>query len=169
MKKNGFTLIELIIVIVLFVMLAAAVFWTFVAGLRAWDSGWNRADVRQAGNLAIEIMTRELSQAKSFTVAQAGKVKFDADIDNDDSDETVTFAADDGCLKRTVDGIATVSTPNLQKLEFAYRDLNDAAMTFPITGNDHDNIRGIVIFLILNKGDETIMLSSGVYVRNQEL
>lgn len=167
--KRGFTLIELIIVIVLFSMLAAATFWTFVVGLRAWGSGRDRAYIRQDANLAIERMVRELSQAKSFTIAQADQVKFDADIDNDDTDETVTFAISDSSLERTVDGTTTVLTPDLQTLEFSYRDLNDVAMALPITGNDRDNIRVIVMSLTLNEGDETFVLSSSAYARNQGL
>ena len=169
MKKTGFTLLELIIAIVFFTIFAGVVFWTFVVGLRVWGSGMNRAYIRQDANLAIERMVRELSQAKSFTIAQADQVKFDADIDNDGTVETVTFAISDGSLERTVDGTTTVLTSDLQTVEFSYRDLNDAAMAFPITGNDRDNIRVIVMFLTLNEGKETFTLSSSAYARNQGL
>ena len=169
MKKTGFTLIELVIVIVFFTIFSGAAFWTFAAGLRAWGSGRDRTYIRQDASLAIERMVRELSRAKGFTIAQAAQVKFAADIDNDDSDESVTFAVNDGSLERTVDGTTTVLTSRLKTLELSYRDLNDTVMAFPITGNDRDNIRVVVISLTLDEGAETFELSSGAYVRNQGL
>lgn len=170
--KKGITLIELIIVIVVLSIIAGFMSWTFVAGLRLWNSSKNRADIRQSGNLAMERMVRELSQASSFTIAQAGQVKFDADVDNDGTDETVTFSTSDSELIRKVDGTETVLTPNVQTFGLSYRDLNDVIMPFPITGGpggDRDNIRVVIISLTLDKADETVSLSSGVYARNQGL
>ena len=167
--KKGITLIELIIVIVFLTILVGFVSWVFIAGLRSWSFSKNRTDIRQDGNLALEKMVRELNQASSFTIAQVGQVKFVADIDSDGTNETVTFSITDSNLNRTVDGITTVLTPDAQALGFLYRDLNNAAMTFPITGGDRVNIRLVIISLTLNKVDETINLSSSAYARNQGL
>lgn len=169
MEKNGFTLIELIIVTALIGILTGVIALIFAVGLKTWSSGMGRANLRQDGNLAIEIMVRELSQAKSFTTAQSSQVKFDADIDDDGIDEQITFAISGANLTRTVDGTAAVLISNLQAFDLLYRDLNDVSMAFPITGGDRDNIRIIIMSLILNKGDETFTLSSSVYARNQGL
>ena len=167
--KKGVTLIELIIVIVFLSILIGFVSWVFIVGLRSWSFSKNRSDIRQDGNLALEKMVRELSQASSFTIAQAEQVKFVADIDSDGTNETVTFSVTDSNLNRTVDGVTTVLTPDAQTLGFLYRDLNDAVMTFPITGGDRVNIRVVIISLTLNKVDETVNLSSSAYARNQGL
>jgi len=167
--KKGFTLIELIIVIVLFTMLSVAVFWTFVAGLKIWNSGKNRADIRQGGNWAIEKMVRELSQAYSIREAVEDEITFWADPDGDDE---VTFNTDDNELIRTTDSVETILTPYVETLELSYRDINNGLMTLP-EGTDsqaeRDNIRVIIISLTLNQGDEAVTLSSSVYTRNQGL
>ncbi len=167
--KKGITLIELIIVIVLLSILVGFVSWVFVVGLRSWSSGKDRADIRQSSNLALERMVRELSQASSFTIAQAGQVKFVADLDDDGTDETVTFSVSNSELISDIDGTATVLAPDVQAFGLLYRDLNNVIMTFPISGGDRDNIRVIIISLTLNKVDETINLSSSAYARNQGL
>ena len=167
--KKGITLIELIIVIVLLSILVGFVSWVFVVGLRSWSSGKDRADIRQSSNLALERMVRELSQASSFTIAQAGQVKFVADLDDDGTDETVTFSVSNSELFSDTDGTATVLAPDVQAFGLLYRDLNNVIMTFPISGGDRDNIRVIIISLTLNKADETINLSSSAYARNQGL
>jgi prepilin-type N-terminal cleavage/methylation domain-containing protein len=167
MKKKGFTLIELIIVIVLLSVLVGVAAWTFVAGLRSWNSGIDRANIRQDGSFALEIMVRELSQADSFTIAQEDNVKFDADIDNDGSNETITYSTSDSELSRKVNGTTTVLSPDVDTFLLSYRDLNDTAMTPPITGAEHDDIRVITISLTMDRFDETLTLSSSAYARNQ--
>ncbi len=167
--KKGITLIELIIVIILFILLSGFFLWTFSVGLKMWDSGRRRAEIRQSGALAIERMVRELSQASSFTIAQAEQVKFDADLDNDGSDETVTLSISGSELMWEAGAAEMVLASSVQNLAFSYRDLNNTAMAFPITGNERDDIRVVIIALTLSDEDETVILSSGVYTRNQGL
>ena len=165
-RKNGFTLIELVISVMLFSILATFVALAFLAGLRSWNSSSNRAQIRQSGSFALEIMTRDLSQANSFTIAQADQVKFDADIDNDGSDETITYDINGTELTRKVGGQETLLSPDTDTFALSYIDLNNTTMTFPVTGADRDDIRVVVISLTMDKADETINLSSSAYARN---
>lgn len=167
--KKGITLIELMIVIVLFTILAGFVTWVYVVGLKSWSTSRDRAEIRQDANAALERMVRDLSQASNFTIAQAGQVKFDADVDEDGTDETVTYSVSDSNLNRKVGGITTVLAPNVQTFGLSYRDLNDTAMATPIIGNERDDIRVVVISLTMDRADETITLSSSAYARNQGL
>lgn len=165
--KKGFTLIELIITIALFSILAISVFWTFMVGLRVWDSGKNRADVRQEGNLAIEIMTRELSQASSITIADSDKVKFSADLNDDGEIESITLNVGGSNLNRTVEDVAVALAKNVSTLQLAYYDFNNNLLDVPVAAGQRADIRLITIVLTMNKGEEAVTLSSGVYLRNQ--
>lgn len=170
--KRGLTLIELIIVIVLFSILAVSVSWGFVVGLTSWSSGLNRADLRQDGNWAIEIMVREISQASIITAADSDNITFVADVDDDGTNETVTFDISNNNLNRTVGSIATVLTSNVQTLDLSYRNIVNKLMTLPedtSAQDERDKIRVIIISLTLNNVDETLTLSSSVYARNQGL
>lgn len=168
-NKKGFTLIELTIVIVLFIILSIALFWTFVAGLKIWNSGKNRSDIRQGGNWAIERMVRELSQAYSIRNADGDEITFWADSDGDDE---VTFNVDDNELIRTAGSAETILTPYVDTLTLSYRDINNNLMTLPqdtASQSKRDNIRVIIMSLTLNAGDDTVTLSSSIYTRNQGL
>jgi Tfp pilus assembly protein PilW len=167
--QKTITLVELMISLVLFIILAGSFLWIFTTGLKLWHFGKNRAGIRQGGTLAIDRMVRELSQASSFTIVQSNQVKFDADLDNDGSDETVTFVVEGGDLIETIDGTAAVLAANVDTLIFSYRDLNDDVMSFPVIGGDYDNVRVVTVSLVLDEEDETITLSSSAYTRNQGL
>lgn len=169
--KKGLTLIELIIVIALFSILAVAVFWTFVVGLKVWGSGMDRGYIRQDANLSIERMVRELSEASEFSRARSDEVDFNADLDGDGSVETIKFdISNDNNLERTEDSIAVIMAGNVQTFTLGYYlDGDNDTLLSSVTGPSRDDIRVIVISLTLDDGDETITLSSSVYARNQGL
>ena len=170
--RRGTTLIELIIVIVLFSMLAGFISWTFVAGLQVWDSGINRSNVRQDASLAMEKMVRELAQASLITAAQVDGITFVADLDDDGSNETITLDVSSNNLRRAEGSLSTILASNVQSFDLSYRNLDNKLMVVPedTSGPDErDKIRVIIISLTMNKGDETITLSSSVYARNQGL
>ena len=168
--KSGFTLIELIIVILLFSVIVAFVSWGFVTGLKVWNFGKDRADMIQNGNLTLEKMMRELSQASSITDADDNTITFLADIDDDGADEAITYSVSSNNINRTEDGTSTILASDVQTFQLSYRDLNDNAMSIPsdvASQQKRDDIRIITIALTFNKADETINLSSSVYARNQ--
>lgn len=167
--KQGFTLVELIIVVVLFSVLVAAVLWTFIAGLRVWDSGRGRAYIGQDANLAVERMMRELSQASEINRAQSDEIDFDADLDGDGSVETIKFdVSNDNNLERTENNIPVVIAAGAQNFTLGYYlEGDNENLLSSVTGPSRDDIRVIVIALTLNEGDEEITLSSSVYARNQ--
>lgn len=168
LRIKGVTLIELIIVMALVSILASAVSFAFAVGLKVWSSGRSRAEIRQDGNLAMERMVRELSQASRITIADATKekVKFSADLDQDGEIESITFNTIENNLNRTVEDIAVVLARNVETFRLTYYDLNNNLLEAPMAPAERDNIRVITITLTMNKVDETIILSSSVYVRN---
>lgn len=168
--RKGFTLVEFIIVILLFSVLIMAASWAFVVGLRVWDSGRKRAGIRQESSWAMERMVREISQASSITDADEDEMAFVADLDDDDSDETITFSISDNELIRTEDAVDVVLARNVQTFSLSYRDYDNTLLSIPsgvASQGKRDLIRVIIVSLTMNNADETITLSSSLYVRNQ--
>lgn len=162
--KKAFTLIELIIVIALLAVIVGFTGWSFVVGLRVWNSGWNRAQIQEDANLAIETMVRELSQASDITTADDGEIIFEADLDDDGAVETATYNVNNSNLIRTIDAVATVLAPNVQAFGLSYLDLNNSPWILP---QDPADIRVVTISLTMSNVDETFSLSSSAYLRNQ--
>jgi prepilin-type N-terminal cleavage/methylation domain-containing protein len=170
--KKGFSLIEILIVISLFTVIVGFALWAFVMGLRAWNSGQNRAEIRLDATYALERMVREISQASNIGIAQDDTVKFSADVNNNGVNETITYKVVDNNLIRSIpdlllEDIILVVARSADSLQLVYYDLDNNLLTPPIIGAQQDTIRLIQITLNMNKADETLTLSSSAYARNQ--
>lgn len=80
--KKGLTLIELFVVIVMLAILVVTVGYLFLTGLKLWDQGYARSDIRGDISQAMELISKNLRQAKS--------------IDAFPTESTITFTADLG-------------------------------------------------------------------------
>ena len=171
MKKSGLSLIELLITVTLFSVIAAVVSLIFLTGLRTWDSARIRANLRQDAGLAMERMARELSEASAVNTAKSNEIDFDADLDGNGTPETIKFAVShDNNLERTESGTSVILARAVQSFTAGYYlDGDNDTLLSSVTGPSLGNIRVIVLTLALNDGDETFTLSSSVYIRNQGL
>jgi prepilin-type N-terminal cleavage/methylation domain-containing protein len=85
-KKKGLTLIELLITTAVLSILVLTVGYTFIIGLKLWDEGYNRSDIRTDLSQALELVSKNLRQAKSIDALTAGSITFTADLgDGDDT------------------------------------------------------------------------------------
>jgi len=173
--KKGFTLIELIITVALFAILVTAASWVFLVGSRAWESGRNRAGMRQDAALAMERMVREIGLASEITRARADEIDFEADMDQDELVEEITFdVSNDNNLERTVNvagpDTAVIMARDVQSFTLGYYlEGDNGDLQSSVTGPTMDEIRVVVITLTLSNGDETVTLSASAYARNQGL
>ncbi len=168
--RKAFTLIELVVAIVLISIFVISVFGVFRVGLTVWGSGLDRAHLRQDSHAAVQRMTRELSQTNSITSAAAAQITFLADLDDNGSDETVSYSLSGGNVLRAEGSVTTVLARSVQSLGFTYTDLNNTVLT-PPGGTDsqaeRDTIRVIGIALGMAKNNETFNLSASIHARNQ--
>lgn len=85
-KKKGLTLIELLITTAVLSILILTIGYTFIIGLKLWDKGYNRSDIRADVSQALQLMSKNLRQAKSIDAFTAGSITFTADLgDGDDT------------------------------------------------------------------------------------
>jgi len=170
--KKGFTLFELIIVVLLVSILVGVVGFSFSVGLRSWNSGRKRVEITEEASLAVARMGRELRQASEFITAKTSEVTFEADLDGDASVETITFKVRQNAdeLERTEGGTVVVLARDVDTFTLGYylESDNDNLLS-SATGPELDQIRVVVITLTLTKGDETISFTSSAYTRNQGL
>lgn len=168
--KTAFTLIELVVVVVLMSVLGGAVLWLLVAGLKIWGVSLDRAQIRQGTASAVHRMMREFSQINSIADAKDDAITLLADLDDNGTDETISYSVSGGNLRRTEGAAVTIVAPYVQTFGLSYRDLNNDLLNPPggtSTQTKRDQIRVITISLTADKGDETLTLSSSVFARNQ--
>ncbi len=60
--RRGFTLLEIVIVLMLFSVLLGVTGSLFLVGLRAWDSGYLRTGIREDESYAMEKVVRDLKE-----------------------------------------------------------------------------------------------------------
>ena len=95
-KKNGLTLIELLITTAVLSILILTVGYTFIIGLKLWNEGYNRSDIRTDLSQALELASKNLRQAKSIDALTAGSITFTADLgDGDDTYRIYLYNASD--------------------------------------------------------------------------
>lgn len=167
--SGGITLIELLMAMALFSVIVGAALSIFTVSLNIWDSSQSRIDIRQNGSLAMEKMVRYLELANNITAATASSITFTADVNNDDTDETVTLALDtvNEKLNQAISGVTMTLTPGVQSFSLSYYKSDTETPFTPLIQADRDTIRIVNLSLIMNKGSDTVSLGSSAYCRNQ--
>jgi len=79
-NKKGLTLIELLVTLVIMSTLVFAVGYTFVIGLKLWNEGYIRAEMKTDIAQALELVSKNLRQATSIDALTAGSITFTADL-----------------------------------------------------------------------------------------
>lgn len=68
--RRGFTLLEIVIVLMLFSVLLGVTGSLFLVGLRAWDSGYVRTGIREDESYAMEKVVRDLKEMAMRSLRQ---------------------------------------------------------------------------------------------------
>lgn len=98
-EDGGFTMLELMVVVLLLSLLMTVFYGFLFGGERAARDGRDWLEANQAARLALDRLSRELREADYLEIAEAGRVKFGADFNSnngitDAESEIVTYAYD---------------------------------------------------------------------------
>lgn len=169
-KSQGLTLVELIITTFILSILVLTVGYTFVIGLRLWDEGYNRSDIRADLSRALELASKQIRQAKSIDELTAGSITFTADLgDGDDTYRIYLYNATDAEpnppytqntyeLRRAKTTVTYGSGPVL---------ISDVKRPVPPTTKPFSqNGDVITIDLVVERGDQTVAMRTNVRPRN---
>jgi len=154
--KRAFSLMELIIVIMMLFALVGTVTLLFIVGLKAFDAGYARGDIRQDISQAMQRMIREIRQAKDSTViVTSTQIDFTADLDSG-------ISGDEVYRYRLVSNELRWSriSPNSTSEVILARNLDLPASSF----SEDSNL--ISIQLQSTQDEQTVILRSNVRPRN---
>ncbi len=163
-RRQGFSLIELVIVIMVIGVITGVVGFTLLGAVDAWVFKFNRSDLLWDGKLAMNRMVREIRQVKraaSVTTADASQFRF-----TDVNDVDITYSLSSTTLNRTADSTANVLAEDVSSLAFTYYDSSGATIATPTVSPSDTDIRRVRINMTLTKGGENVYLQSDSTPRN---
>jgi len=164
MRSKGFTLIELVIVIMVIGVIAGVVGYVLLTTVDAWTFKFNRSDLLWDGRLAVNRMVREIREVKraaNVTTASASQFRF-----TDVSDVDIIYSRRSTDLNRTADGTANVLAENVSSLTFTYYDSSGNTIAAPVVSPGNTDIRRVRINLTFTKNGENVYLQSDSVPRN---
>jgi prepilin-type N-terminal cleavage/methylation domain-containing protein len=167
MDKKGFTLIEIVMVIILLGILGAIIGIPLIQGARGWLAATTRIGITESGRVAMERMVREIRNMETkegtseppspcIATATASTLQFsvaDGDLTNCNS---INFSLSGSEIQRN----GTTMAKDIQSLTISYYDNNNSS-TATIA-----DIRRLSIEIVAEKGGETKREYSEVYLQN---
>lgn len=162
---EGFTLIELVLVIVLLGVLAALLVNPFSTGVKGFAAIETRGGLTSHAREAMTRIVREMrniqrtgNNAPNITSANASTITF-VDLE----DNTITFALSGSTVERNSTGL----TDQVSNLQFRYFDGSNSELTsLPLSAGDRDNVRRIMVVLTLQEGTETVTMTGQAFLRD---
>lgn len=127
-RKRGFTLIELVIVIVILGIIAVVGVALMLQVGDAWVLQSHRKEMSESARIAMDRMIRETREAASISTAAGGTLTF-----NNIGGNTITFDTSGTTLRRTVDGTTNELADNVDSLSFTYYYDNGGSALTDIT------------------------------------
>jgi len=153
-NENGFTLIELVMVIILSGIMVAVSMRMLAVGFSAYLKGSNAVSAEQQAHLALERMARDIRAVRSpadISTATASQLTF-----TDFTGNSIAYSLSSTNLTRG----SQILAGGISSLTFSYYDLNGNT-TATLTA-----IRYIGISLNVTQGGSNFTISTAVYPEN---
>jgi len=157
-SERGFTLIELIVVMVLIAIVAVVVARLLVSGVDTYTFVSSRKEALQSARLALQRMTREIRLVKSpssIYQASTDSLRF-----QDINDSSISFQFQGTTLYRNSDVLAA----NVDDVTFGYHQADGSVLSTPVT--NPSLIWKITLSMRLTVNGQSVTLSSEVVPRN---
>ena len=146
-KRGGFTILELIIVILLTGILAAGTGLVLREAMSVYSFKKNTMSLREEGQSALQKFSLEFRQARSVTFTSATDISITGDFDGDGATEVIRYFRSGSQFRRLA--ISTsVLCANVTNLDFSWSS--------PY----------VAVSMSLSKGQETVHLRTGVAAKS---
>ncbi len=162
--KEGYTLIEILLVLVIIGILAGILIEPFRQGVQSYVGIETRADLTSQAREDTVRIVRELRNIRTeadntpeISTANATSITFTDVMDNG-----VSFSLSGSTVLRKTDILAD----KVSSLQFRYFDGSNTELTsFPLTGADREKVRRILVILTMQEGTETVTMPGQAFLR----
>ncbi len=163
--KEGFTLIEIVLVLVIIGVLAGILIEPFRLAVKSYIGIETRADLTSQAREATSRMVREIRNIQkkandkpNITSADATSITF-----VDHRDTTISFSLSGNTVLRDTNILAD----KVSSLEIRYfKGDNTALTTFPLSAADLDDVRRILVIMAMQEGTETVTMTGQAFLRD---
>lgn len=162
LKRNGFSLIELILVILLIGILAFVSLPMLTSGFRAFTQQRATAEAEREALLALERVSREVRMAKQLGIAGGGnELAYTRTATGGGGDDCVTLTHTGGALEISVNGgtagtvAANLPAPSGAVFELAASDSDACYLKFAFSTTMHGGWRQILYLRNLSSCEST--------------
>jgi prepilin-type N-terminal cleavage/methylation domain-containing protein len=140
--NKGFTLIELIMVIVLLAIISFPVYQVLSIGILTWQRGAGQIGARQDARIALNRMESNIRQGKTLSIVSAESISFVFDYDSDADNDLFEYYrnSSDSTLREEINNLpvgGTLVVSGLSSLNFSWiTGLSNILLDIQITTAD---------------------------------
>jgi prepilin-type N-terminal cleavage/methylation domain-containing protein len=163
-NKNGFTLIEMMIVVAILGIIILGLVTFFTGGTRSWVTGQHQLEAQRNARLSMDQMVREIREADTIKYSSTSiLIDFHTPFHGD-----ISYSLSGNDLKRDSNTVMN----NVLTLDFSYFDNSGTEIESPLSEADESNISKVHIDLQVDVDKDSspdITLNSDIDLRNHGL
>ena len=160
---KGFSLIELMVVVVILGLIVLGLVTFFTGGVRSWIAGHSQLEAQRNARQAMDQMVRQIREAnKIYSTSISDEIYFHTPFDGD-----ISFSL----LGRDLKRINNIMISNVQSLVFTYLD-NSGSTVGPTDSDKESKVSKVHINLQVDVDQDSnpdITLNSDIDLRNYDL
>jgi len=138
LNKKGFSLIELMVVVVILGLMVLGLVTFFTGGVRSWISGQSQLEAQRNARQAMDIMVREIREGESVSIGTTISVTVDIPKLGSVNAHSVTYT----WLGTPGDPINREGNPlinNVKNLELTYPDASKVSIILEVDVDNDEN------------------------------
>ncbi len=163
--KEGFTLIEIVLVLVIIAVLAGILIEPLRQGIQSYVGIETRADLTSQAREATSRIVREIRNIQkkandkpNITSADATSITF-----VDHRDTTISFSLSGNTVLRDTN----ILTDKVSSFQVRYFDGNNGEISSPLdTEAKRDAVRRILVIMAMQEGTETVTMTGQAFLRD---
>jgi len=121
-SKKGFSLIEMMVVVVILGLIVLGLVTFFTGGVRSWISGQSQLEAQRNARQAMDIMVREIREGESVSSGTATSVTVNIPALGSSSAYSVIYKLSGNIIEREVNLVSSPLINNVKTLSFISTD-----------------------------------------------